>query len=248
MVGWGSGVWSLAQYAGRLEQDLPGFGARGMLGLSTVASIATLTNFFVPIGLSFSVTMLGAGMLMLVYYGWAKHRLKPLAPIAIVVSVFGLIAITTPAGYDAGLYHLPHEYWIRTEKVVFGLANLHGRFGFNSMLEPLLASAWLPGPDLGVAQLLTILFSVFFLLELLEVGADSATPSFVSYFCSNRSTLDGSRNYFERMFCVPSRCNLYRLTFLVRQSEGNFRCTMDHGLGKNPQYRTYSSKRLGLAA
>src|SRR5262245_39177608 len=74
MFGWGSGIWSLAQYAGRLEENFPGFGA---------------WNLSLP------------------------------AP-----------------GY----------------------------------------------PDQILAQLLTILFSVFFMLELLEAGADGATPPIVSYF------------------------------------------------------------------
>jgi hypothetical protein len=34
--------------------------------------------------------------------------------------------------FDTGLYHLPMVNWISNYALPFGLANLHGRFGFNS--------------------------------------------------------------------------------------------------------------------
>ena len=42
-----------------------------------------------------------------------------------------LVAIGPITNYDTGLYHLQAINWIETYKVVPGLANIHGRFGFN---------------------------------------------------------------------------------------------------------------------
>ncbi|EMO63800.1 hypothetical protein LEP1GSC133_1179, partial [Leptospira borgpetersenii serovar Pomona str. 200901868] len=38
----------------------------------------------------------------------------------------------SPFAYDSGLYHIQSIKWIQEYSVVPGLANLHGRFGFNS--------------------------------------------------------------------------------------------------------------------
>ena len=32
--------------------------------------------------------------------------------------------------YDMGLYHLVNQTWIRENKIVFGIQNLHNRLGF----------------------------------------------------------------------------------------------------------------------
>jgi hypothetical protein len=52
------------------------------------------------------------------------------------------LVVVMEVGYDGGLYHLPHQLWLRTEKVVFGLANFHGRFGFSSIQEYIAAPQW----------------------------------------------------------------------------------------------------------
>jgi len=52
-----------------------------------------------------------------------------------------------PEIYDTGLYHLQAIKWIEEYAVVPGLANLHGRFGFN--------------PNIFTFYALTSLFDVF---------------------------------------------------------------------------------------
>jgi hypothetical protein len=55
--------------------------------------------------------------------------------------------------YDAGLYHFQAIEWLTREPLVFGLANLHGRLGFNSAWLIILALFRLPGTD-GVGMML----------------------------------------------------------------------------------------------
>jgi hypothetical protein len=47
-----------------------------------------------------------------------------------------------PEGYDAALYHFPHQTWIREEKIIFGLSNIHDRFGLISLYNYLGANLW----------------------------------------------------------------------------------------------------------
>ena len=53
-----------------------------------------------------------------------------------------MAALAKPGG-DAGLYHIPHQLLIRDEKIIFGLANLHTRYGFSSLLEYIGAPLWI---------------------------------------------------------------------------------------------------------
>ncbi|MDI1233338.1 MAG: hypothetical protein PSX81_03540 [bacterium] len=50
-----------------------------------------------------------------------------------------IISINSPQNYDTGLYHIQTIKWIEEYAVVPGLANLHGRFGFNPNIFTLFA-------------------------------------------------------------------------------------------------------------
>jgi hypothetical protein len=51
----------------------------------------------------------------------------------------GAFAITTPINYDSGLYHFQSIRWLNEFPIVLGLANLHGRLGFNQSYFSLIA-------------------------------------------------------------------------------------------------------------
>ena len=66
-------------------------------------------------------------------------------------------------GYDAGLYHLPYQLILREEKIVFGLSNLHDRYGLTSMYSYLSAPLWVNSKFNLVAHLQSIFYQIFFL-------------------------------------------------------------------------------------
>jgi hypothetical protein len=86
------------------------------------------------------------------------------------------------SGYDAGLYHLPHQLWLRTEPIVIGLANLHGRFGFGSLYEYISAPLWIGSNNLILLASLQISFLVFFVLFLIRQLQQSSGVYFVLLF------------------------------------------------------------------
>jgi hypothetical protein len=64
--------------------------------------------------------------------GWAEAIASVLlAVLAVRVAMAGTQAVEV---YDTGLYHLPATLWCHAYPVVPGIANLHGRLGFNSSL------------------------------------------------------------------------------------------------------------------
>lgn len=76
-----------------------------------------------------------------------------------------------PEGYDAALYHFPHQTWIREEKIIFGLSNIHDRFGLISLYNYLGANLWFNNtfgalPYLQGTYYLLFFSFLFFILNL----------------------------------------------------------------------------------
>ncbi len=108
----------------------------------TLGSVALGVNFFTGVDSLVYYEIMGAiglgGILQFRKTDW--QRLWPLLPFSLLLVP---LAAQMPAGADAGLYHIPHQVLIRDEKIIFGLANLHSRYGFSSMMEYVLAPLWI---------------------------------------------------------------------------------------------------------
>jgi len=78
------------------------------------------------------------------------------------IAIALLIAIGTPNNYDTGLYHLQSIKWIETYPAVPGLANLHGRFGFNPNIFTLFALT--SAKDLFSQEVFVLNFVVFIIV------------------------------------------------------------------------------------
>jgi len=63
---------------------------------------------------------------------------------------------------DASLYHMAYQNWLRTEKIVIGLSNLHGRFGFSSIYDHISSIFWLDNNYILLHFLNLIFFGIFF--------------------------------------------------------------------------------------
>lgn len=155
----------------------------GMLGLAGLglASLAAVTvNFVAPVTWHLAVVLTVAGLVAFAGIVGSLQRAQWffLAAAAVVVAV---VAPSLPLGSDGGLYHLPAQLWLVEEKAVFGLANLHGRFGFNSLNEVLLSLGWPPDNQLSLARLLSGLPAVFGCALLYDLSRSTTDESDVRY-------------------------------------------------------------------
>ena len=66
------------------------------------------------------------------------------------------------AGYDAALYHIPHQVWLQNDKIIFGLSNVHSRFGIISFFSYIGANLWQGNYYDGLSYLQGIFFLIFF--------------------------------------------------------------------------------------
>lgn len=148
-------------------------GMAGLAGLGLAALTATVVNFIAPVTWYVAVALLGIGLarFAIIFRAVQREQWLFLAAAAVVMA---LLAPSLPLGADGGLYHLPAQLWLVEEKIVFGLANLHGRFGFNSLNEPLLALGWLPGNELLLARLMSGLIAILVLALTLDLARSAS--------------------------------------------------------------------------
>ncbi len=125
------------------------------IGFVLTLGLLQLWNFFLPVDdrAAMLVTVIAA-------VGWTVTRGETSAPTTVLERLLLAIAIAIVAwwtarwslgpirNYDTGLYHLPMVRWIQEYALVPGLANLHGRLGFNS--SSYLYTALLDAVPLGV--------------------------------------------------------------------------------------------------
>ncbi len=96
---------------------------------------------------------------------------------ALVVLWVANLGLARPTASDTGIYHLPAVAWAKAYPVVPGLANLHGRLGFNN--SSLLVAALLDqGPWVGrVTHLMNGFVIALFFVTLLARVAQGREPS-----------------------------------------------------------------------
>ena len=164
------------------------------LGLATVTVYAEIWSLFGGVGLAANIVLMFATTGLLFFYGKnigqdISHYTKfafvsPKA--AILTGVYALITVIvaygTSRGYmhiDTNLYHAQAIRWIEEYGVVPGLANLHGRFGYNSAefaLNALYSMRWIFGQSLHATAGYFVLMGAYVALDLRKVFTFKEKP------------------------------------------------------------------------
>lgn len=102
-----------------------------LLGYFLVSSVIFILNFFVPTT-SFVVYLII--FCLIIFSLFTNKDYKYFLIIGLISLLIFPIILKLNFSYDAGLYHLPYQNVLMTDKIVFGLANL-SRFGFSSIQD-----------------------------------------------------------------------------------------------------------------
>src|SRR5712664_47799 len=111
------------------------------MGLSASVAVLEIWNLVLPLTASITLILLVAGILGLALnYSPLRNSLRAIWQssrwLFLLGLAFTLLLALRSCGpceyYDTGLYGAPAVRWIQTYPAVPGLANLHGRFGYNS--------------------------------------------------------------------------------------------------------------------
>ena len=115
--------------------NLKDFSEITIIGFIYSSFIALLINFFNPLDLKIN-TLVILILCLIFFFKRKKFNKKELFILSISIFFsFFVILLDTINRPDAGMYHLPFIKIINEEKIIFGLANLHARFGHISIIQ-----------------------------------------------------------------------------------------------------------------
>lgn len=137
-----------------------------------------------------------------------KKVYKNLLILFIFSCLFFLYSLQLPPGYDAGLYHIPHQNFIKEEKIIFGLSNINSRFGLSSFYNYVATIFWVENNFTIVAFFNSIYLIIFFiflielinknsiLLNIIVIGTLLGMPIWFRYNVPGFSLVDFSYSVF----------------------------------------------------
>jgi uncharacterized MnhB-related membrane protein len=109
-------------------------GDAGILGLTCLAILGCAIHFVSALSTTVQIVTIGAGLALCVVFRGEFVRQCRGSFVSILVGLSAFFQRHTFTSYDNGLYHLQAVKWNSEFPITPGLANLHGRLGFNSVL------------------------------------------------------------------------------------------------------------------
>lgn len=116
-----------------------------LISLFFLGNLSILFNFFIPINRYLILIYLLITISFNIFFlDIIKFKNIKLQNFLYTVPIFYLPISSYNIGlsYDAGLYHLNFQNWISSYKIVFGLANLHMRYGYASIFDYINTNFW----------------------------------------------------------------------------------------------------------
>lgn len=160
--GWGGLV---LRGIGFRDSRLAGFGWSGLAGLAVAAVVGSALSFCLPLKVV-ALPFAFAGVLLFgieIFLHRQQFQKFPWPSLSVLFLLCAVLAAREQIHGDTGLYHFQAVQWIAEEPVVAGLANLHGRFGFNSIWWVVAAMMQLPWLTTGQAAFFPVaMLGVFF--------------------------------------------------------------------------------------
>ena len=134
------------------------------IGIFLFGTFTFIFNFFYKIN-SFIFLYVAIIILILFLFQLSTYKIhtKHIKNIFIFTLISFPIILSMESGYDAGLYHVTHQKFIREEKIIFGLSNFHNVLGYSSFYEYLSAPLWMGDNLENLANLQLIFFISLFL-------------------------------------------------------------------------------------
>jgi hypothetical protein len=157
------------------------------IGVFTIAFISLFLNFFIPLNQAINSVIYFIIILIFVIktkFIFNKKQTKFLLISSLVT--FLLIIFSNVNRPDAGLYHLPYVSLVNDSKIIFGVSNLHFRFGHISILQYLSAinNNYLfsnNGITIPLASIVSF-FYLYFFYDVWKVFKKKETPDLAKFF------------------------------------------------------------------
>jgi len=157
------------------------------IGIIFISFISLILNFFTP--LTPLINSIAYILIIIAYLIKKKFILKKININFLLISsfvTFLLIIYSNVNRPDAGLYHLPYTSIINENKIIFGLSNIHSRFGHVSILQYLAAINnnyffLKNGISIPLASIVSF-FYLYFFYDVWKVGAKKEISNLSNFF------------------------------------------------------------------
>tara|TARA_A100001011_G_scaffold397993_1_gene500801 strand:- start:1449 stop:3251 length:1803 start_codon:yes stop_codon:yes gene_type:complete len=124
--------------------------------------LAVIFNFFSPLdSLIFRTTII---IILLVSFLFIKKLdFQIFINNIFLILILSLLPGVMVPGYDAALYHIPYQSWIKNYELLLGFSSLNFRFALGSFYNYISAILWIENSFLFVSYFSTLFYLIFFL-------------------------------------------------------------------------------------
>lgn len=146
LTGLGSLILTFTGWRADESMRIPAAALTGLIGLT---ALSLLANFFIPITPAVAAVFFAVGIAAFLWK--LSNHLQAASPFHIAgLGAAALLAHYISSGVtafplDTAVYHLQAVQWIEKSRLVYGLANVEGKLGFNSVWFPAAAALGIPG-------------------------------------------------------------------------------------------------------
>lgn len=135
-----------------------------IFALFIIGNLSVIVNFFVPIKqikLIWIFVLVFFTILNIKDKVQVENKFLFLFTLFIVPAILSISSYGLKFHFDSVDYHLNFQYWIRENKIVFGLSNLYIAYGWSTLYEYILSNFWFGNKYLGL-HFINITFFTFF--------------------------------------------------------------------------------------
>ena len=191
-----------------------------VLALFYIGNVTLLINFLFPIDTLVSLILITFPLLTNISkfsLDSLNFSIKKLTTFVFTPLIFGISSSDINLHYDAGLYHLNHQKWLQTEKIVFGLSNNHNRFGYSSIIEYINVNFWLDN-NLILLHFTNLIFIVVFfqiVYLLLFTKNYKFSASLLVYGFFDNFGFNGGKNGFIEIESIAKQDIPFAIIFIL---------------------------------
>ncbi len=193
-----------------------------IISLFYIGNLILIFNFFTGTNKTF-IYLIGIFPILLNFLHIFKASYKQIDIVIkfLILSILGLSANTITFHQDAASYHLAYQNFIRSEKIILGMSNLHIRYGFSSISEYINSFFWLEKNFLFVhfVNLIFVTVYYFLLFWILKYSNDSKLKIFsvivLLYGFFDNFGIEGGKNGYLEIDLIGKQDSSFGIMFLI---------------------------------
>ena len=193
-----------------------------IIGLFIIGNLSIFFNFFVPLSNNFTFFML----ILLLIGNFLKNlniqiKTQEIFLVFITLPILSISSYLTGLSYDAGLYHLNYQKWLRDEKIILGLSNFHSRFGYSSIYDFINTNFWY-FENFLIQHFVNLIFIAFFFTAIHNIFENSKNinikigiVSLLLYGLLDNFGFSGGKNGFIEIEGITKYDSPFGIIFLI---------------------------------